>query len=145
MRLPTIHGRRDLRADQAMTSMIDVVFLLLIFFVCASIGQIPEQLLPTKLDAGGVASVDVAPPPEVPRQEYWLKLVRAEDRTEFEINDSRYASFAALRPVLEQLGQLAGDDPLILDIAPQVPAEDLIRTYDTSIAAGFTAISFATK
>ena len=30
-----------------MTPLIDVVFLLLIFFVCASTGQIRESLLPT--------------------------------------------------------------------------------------------------
>ncbi|MEX0701140.1 MAG: biopolymer transporter ExbD [Planctomycetales bacterium] len=147
MRLPSLHGRREVRADQAMTSMIDVVFLLLIFFVCASIGRIPEKLLPTELAAGAVsAPVEAEPPPEIPRQEYWLRLVRTEaGRTEFEINGSRYGSFVALRPVLAQLGELAGSDPLILDIGPQVPAEDLIRTYDTSLAAGFTAIHFATQ
>lgn len=145
MRIPSAYNRRDTRADQAMTSMIDVVFLLLIFFVCASIGRIPELILPAKLDAGAVASPLDAPQPDTPRQEYWLKLIRSGDHTEFEINGSRYANFGAVRPVLEQLGELAGSDPLILDIDPQVPAEDLIRTYDTSVAAGFTAISFATE
>ena len=57
MRIPTSHRHADAGTiDQAMTPMIDVVFLLLIFFVCASVGQTADSLLPTELAAGGVAA-----------------------------------------------------------------------------------------
>ena len=52
----------DIATDECkmeMTPMIDVVFLLLIFFVCASIGQIPESLLPTPLNSGSIDSIRV--------------------------------------------------------------------------------------
>ena len=39
MRVPSHHQDVERRDDLAMTPMIDVVFLLLIFFVCASLGQ----------------------------------------------------------------------------------------------------------
>ena len=43
-----------------MTPLIDVVFLLLIFFVCASTGQIRESLLPTELSGGSIESAAVS-------------------------------------------------------------------------------------
>ena len=45
-----------------MTPMIDVIFLLLIFFVCTASFQAPEQILPTNLRLPG--SLDNLPPPD---------------------------------------------------------------------------------
>ena len=44
-----------------MTPMIDVVFLLLVFFVCASIGRDPEKLLSTPLSGGAVDAAEIDP------------------------------------------------------------------------------------
>ncbi len=129
-----------------MTPMIDVVFLLLIFFVCASAGQIREAILPTDLAAGALGpQVD----PELeddPREQYWLYLRRTDDgRTVFEINNALFDDFAALETALTGLADLAPDDPIILDIAPAVPVGDMIRVYDTCRQAGFQSINFATE
>ncbi|HCS54890.1 MAG TPA: biopolymer transporter ExbD, partial [Planctomycetaceae bacterium] len=40
---------RDLGEDQTMTPMIDIVFLLLVFFVCVATDQVVEMSLPTEL------------------------------------------------------------------------------------------------
>ena len=45
MKIPSAHYDRQLDDSQAMTPLIDVVFLLLIFFVCASTDQVRELSL----------------------------------------------------------------------------------------------------
>ena len=57
-----------------MTPLIDVVFLLLIFFVCASTGQIRESLLPTELSGGSIESA-AAVPQERPLGEAWVRVM----------------------------------------------------------------------
>ena len=77
MRVPT--QRRLSLDNESMTPMIDVVFLLLVFFVCASIGQKPESLLPAEL-ASGSTETDVELPAEdpeaLPESEVNIRLTR---------------------------------------------------------------------
>lgn len=130
-----------------MTPMIDVVFLLLIFFVCASIGQIRESLLPTDLAAGAIESPDIREQPK-PFGEVWLFLRTAADgRTEVQVNQGgeTYSDFARLKRQLVLLAAATTEIPVILDIAPAVPLGDMIRVYDACRAAGFTSINFATE
>ena len=64
MRVPHSHSDR-INFDVKMTPMIDVVFLLLIFFVCTASFQIAEALLPAPLAyAGNVQTpteIDIEP------------------------------------------------------------------------------------
>lgn len=149
MRLPSYRDRQRERESASMTPMIDVVFLLLIFFVCASIGQIREAILPTDISAGVSESQDILDEEE-PRDEYWLVLRRVDDeendgqRTVFEINNARFDDFETLRTLLTKLAAAARDDPIILDIEPEVPTGDMIRVWDTCRVAGFQTINFAT-
>ena len=127
----------------AMTPMIDVVFLLLIFFVCASVGQIRESLLPTELPAGSIESPE-SMDAEKPLGEVWLKLFRNDGtRTVVEMNDHRYHDFQHLQATLVELSELASEIPVILDIAAEVPMQDMIRVYDACRAADFETIQFA--
>ena len=61
MRIPT---RRHEVENNSMTPMIDVIFQLLIFFVCASAGQTLESHLPTELAAGTTESAVISPAPK---------------------------------------------------------------------------------
>lgn len=126
-----------------MTPMIDVVFLLLIFFISASANQIREFLLPTELATGSIESTE-SEPQEKPLGEVWLKLKRLDDQTIVELNDREYAQFDQLRQTLTELAALAPEIPVILDINEDVPLGEMIRTYDTCLAAGFQSINFAT-
>ncbi len=128
-----------------MTPMIDVVFLLLIFFVCASIGQIRESNLPTPL--AGAGSVEVSQPVEAPPPlgNFWITLKReADGTTTATLNERQFRDWVQLRSVLRQLAAAAAEVPVILDIAPQVPAGDVVDIYDTCKAANFETIQFAT-
>ena len=146
MRVPTHHNDVERPADQAMTPMIDVVFLLLIFFVCASLGQVRESLLPTELAAGGIGSQEIRDRPK-PFGEVWLFLrPGAGGRTEVQVNEGgeTYADFGRLKRQLDLLAAATTEIPVILDIEPNIPLGDMIRVFDTCDAAGFQSINFAT-
>lgn len=146
MRIPT---HRHEVENTSMTPMIDVIFQLLIFFVCASAGQIVESHLPTELAAGAVESA--APViVERPFGEVWLRLRRKEVAgdegvTVVELNDREYADAASLRQTLLALAETTPEIPVILDIDGPVPLGDVVRVYDACQSAQFRQVSFATK
>ncbi|MFM9960471.1 MAG: ExbD/TolR family protein [Planctomycetaceae bacterium] len=142
MRIPT--PRHELE-NTSMTPMIDVIFQLLIFFVCASAGQTVESHLPTELAAGSVESVA---PIEVERPfgEVWLRLKpRADGVTLVELNDREYADDPSLRKTLLALAETTPEIPVILDIEGAVPLGEVVRVYDACQSAQFRQVSFATK
>ncbi|MFH1302139.1 MAG: biopolymer transporter ExbD [Planctomycetota bacterium] len=144
MKIPSHHNtRHDIQDQATMTPMIDVVFLLLIFFISASANQIREFLLPTELATGSIESTETVPQ-EKPLGEVWLKLKRQNNQTIVELNEREYARFDQLKQTLIALAELAPEIPVILDIEEDVPLGDMIRTYDIGLAAGFNSIHFAT-
>jgi biopolymer transport protein ExbD len=130
-----------------LTPMIDVVFLLLIFFVCASVGRIRESLMSIDLTRGEVESAQVVPPepPPVEAADVWLRLYPspAGDRTLVEMNRHEFADLGPLETALRELGELSPESPVVLDIDPDVPAGDVIRVDDACRAAGFQQINYA--
>jgi biopolymer transport protein ExbD len=148
MRIPSYERNRQIGIDQAMTPMIDCVFLLLIFFVCASVGRIAESLMSVDLSSGSVESAIPALVEEKPAwvTDVWLKLKWDEDarRTFVEMNGREFREFEPLKEDLKTLAELSPDSPIILDIEGRVPAGDLIRVDDTCRAAGFRSINYAT-
>jgi biopolymer transport protein ExbD len=149
MKIPSSHYRGDRDRDQnAMTPMIDVVFLLLVFFVVAAAGQVRESVMPTQLPDVG-ASIDM-PPPVVEEREVWadqvwvrLFLNEQSDRTNADVNGTVYDDLSRLTAVLSALGELSVESPIILDIAGPVPWGDVIYVWDACRAAGFDSINFA--
>ena len=98
-----------------MTPMIDVVFLLLVFFVCASVGQLPDFLLPAKLAPGVTAPVDIPPALEIPEHAQ-IRIVLRPGKTvgsiSFQLNEQVVPTAAELRSALLAVtfeGRDAGD------------------------------------
>jgi biopolymer transport protein ExbD len=147
MRIPVSHQRSREQDDSFMTPMIDVVFLLLIFFVCASVGQIRESSLPTPLAAGSIEAADPIETPK-PLGEVWVRLARRGEGdgavTTAEVNNQLYEDWDRLRGTLRELASVAPEIPVILDIEPGVPVGDFVDIYDTCRSAGFDNIQFAT-
>lgn len=147
MRIPSSHSRsRSSRDNEVMTPMIDVVFLLLIFFVVAAAGQVRESVLPTEMTAAG--SVESAEP--VDRDpwivEVWLALRTDESgRTVVDMNGRRFDDVASLSEPLTALAELTPENPVILDIGPHVPMRDVIAVYDLCRAVGFESVNFAAE
>ena len=145
MRVPSSRNHMDNASDQAMTPMIDVVFLLLIFFVCASAGQAIEETLPTRLNIGSIENSQVKednPTPKV--DEVWLTIKRnGKDRTIVDMNGTEYTDFVELGDILKQLSQVASELPVVLDISKEVPMGDVLHIYDICRAAKFDSVNFA--
>ena len=145
MRIPTHHDRRfDDDEQRAMTPMIDAVFLLLIFFVCASVGQSPEETFTTELGSGTIEA-DSAVFEQDPLKNFWLRLFVVDNQTQAEVNNSIFSDLSKLKPVLKQLAELAPDTPVVLDIEQEVVLEDVLSVYDTCRSAGFESINFAVE
>jgi biopolymer transport protein ExbD len=142
MRVPSSTRRQDI-SENMMTSMIDVVFLLLIFFVCAAAGAVYELLLPTDLSKSGGTGTKATAEPATSVDEVWIYLsVSPGGETLMVLNGTEYQAFGDLRLVLLSLADVAPESPVILDIAPDVKAGEMVKVYDTCRAAGFRSINF---
>jgi Biopolymer transport protein len=146
MRRPPLPQRDN--SAVAMTSMIDVVFLLLIFFAVTGGSGIRELLLPAELSSAGGMESAVAAADETPLSvEIWLKLTidAASDQLVVEMNGTEYRDLRELKGQLQALAELGPENPVILDVAGNVPLGDLVDIYDTCRAGGFETINFAAK
>jgi len=146
MRIPCSRHANTIGGDNAMTPMIDVVFLLLVFFVCAAAGQVREQLLPAEMAAGSIDSAPAEPEPR-PFGEIWLFLRMQQGRVNVQLNQggTQFGDLDRLSLQLQRLAAATTDVPIILDIAPDVPLGDMITVYDTCYALEFRSIHFATQ
>ena len=127
-----------------MTPMIDVVFLLLIFFVCTASFRLPEQILPSDLSAPGRTPAEEPIEQDlVDLEEVIIKVTQNGEDTGWEINETRYDSLGEVRRVLAALAQLETDLPVILDVAGDVPLGHVIDVYDLCRGVGFERVQFA--
>jgi biopolymer transport protein ExbD len=143
MRLPLQHHQRE-ELGVTMTPMIDVVFLLLIFFVCTASFEVVESLLPTQLAAGSSTvqpSVDVDPELE----HVVVRGRRQRNATAWVVNERPCASREEVRAVLAAVAEIDVTLPVILDVENDVPLGDMIDVYDLSRLAGFDRIQFAAE
>jgi biopolymer transport protein ExbD len=127
-----------------MTPMIDVIFLLIIFFICTSSFQPPEEVLPTNLSfPGAVGAEAVVDPMLQDLDEIVVKLLWGERGIAWEINRRQCASLLEVRAVLDAVAKVKPDLPVILDVAPPVPLENVIDVYDLCRHLGLQKVQFA--
>jgi len=141
MKIPTISHRRAMFDQSVMTPLIDVVFQLLIFFMCASVGHIREWLLP--IDFGSGTGAAAAIPVEKPLGEVWIRLEQRAGETVVNIAGTDYPDWSQVAVVLRTLGETATEIPVILEIGPEVPMGDVIRVDDLCRISRFASVSFA--
>ncbi len=145
MRRPDTFRSRESDLDSMMTPMIDVVFLLLVFFVWTVSTQVIEYVLHSQLTAeiGNTENVSDIPPPEKDFDEIVVKLGWDGVAPSWFINEARINSVELLQQQLDGIAQVKVDAPVILDPDPTVPMEFVIEAYDVSKLAGFQKVSFA--
>lgn len=142
MRIPAQRRTND---AGGMTSMIDIVFLLLIFFVVGAAGVVPEKLLPAELPPQGALAGETVQPVPSDRIDIWLRVERNDQgQTVVDMNGTRYTDLTFLKSQLRTLAELDPENPLVLDTAPDVPLGDVVDLFDTCRSAGFQKIEFAT-
>jgi biopolymer transport protein ExbD len=142
MRRPPYHRDRG-RLDVKMTPMIDVIFLLLIFFVCTASFQRAEAILPTDLSLPGISDA-------VPIEQQWedldeivVKIVWRDDRPGWQINEQDVATLKQLWASLEAAARIQIDLPVILDVDGRVPIENVIDVVDLCRQIGLEKVLFA--
>jgi len=146
MRIRSVLNRdRDFGDSQTMTPMIDIVFLLLVFFVCVATDRVVEHDLPTELAGGGVAA-ETAEPRDSWITEIRVKVYQAETgNAVIEMNGREFDDEEQFRQTLVSLADVSRESPVILDIDSAVEVGDVIKVYDACRAAKFTSINFAMR
>lgn len=129
----------------AMMPMIDVVFLLLVFFLCTASFEEPEQNLATSLrvaplDPGAGTATE---PPELDDVTIVGSSVGA--ATTWTVNAGRStADLGELTSLLQQLASIDRGLPVTIDAGPTVPMRDVVGAYDAARSAGFARVLLAT-
>jgi biopolymer transport protein ExbD len=148
MRPPIHQSPRGI--DLQMTAMIDVVFLLLIFFLWTTSFEKPEQDLVSGVAiSSGTASGGSNQSP-APTQPWFEDLVitlqpgdtaaaNADNRIRLRLND-QIVALSDLRLRLEEIASLGVQPPVIITPMPGVTIGDAIKVHDSVKLAGLTKI-----
>jgi len=136
-------GETDM--DSAMTPMIDVVFLLLVFFVWTASFQVVEHVLPSELSqqTGSDPANLAEPPPPKDFEDVVVKIGWDGQAPIWQINKQPFPSLVAVQKKLITLSNLGTDEPIILHPDPVVPLGYVIEAYDVAKVSGFEQVSFA--
>lgn len=146
MRRPSIYTDRRSGLEIKMTPMIDVVFLLLVFFVWTASFQVVEHILPSSVSAAsGNQSSDVERDP-TPDEDFDPIIVRVtwlNDQPNWKFNDLPVNNLEELQKKMQQLAALRADAAVILHPDQEVPLGHVIDVFDIARGAGFDQVQFA--
>ncbi|MEM8494308.1 MAG: biopolymer transporter ExbD [Planctomycetota bacterium] len=146
--------RRPGRVGQLnLTAMIDVIFLLLIYFVVTSNFRIDEGVLTATLPQGeGKPQATTELPPQ--KVEVLLTAGVVDDtQVAIQVGSQAFTSFAELRQDLAnklydpEAGQLGGlyeaDNPIIIQPGVNVRWQHVVDAFNACVAAKYTNVIFA--
>jgi biopolymer transport protein ExbD len=144
------HRENSRRPDVMMTPMIDVVFLLLVFFLATASFDRVEQILPSgavesaqQPAAGGTASPTEPQASDV--DEIVVRLAMTPGSAlEISLNDQRLSTVDELLSRLAALIKIRQDVPVIIDPVHELPTEQVIEIYDQIRSVGFTSLYLTT-
>ena len=144
MKLRHIGKSSESKIELQMTPMIDVIFLLLIFFITTSCFQPPEEVLPTNMSLPGSTGEAVEIDPlQADLDEIIVKVVWREGEPRWEVNQREYQQLDQVGRVLTAVAGFQADLPVILDVEGVVPMENVIDVYDLCRQIGLERIRFA--
>ena len=143
---PLVSGSANADLNTAMTPMIDVVFLLLVFFVWTASFQTIEYVLDSQVTAAqGTDSTD--PPESTPPTDFNEDIVvriESEDGSlVWTVNQRSAQSLEDVRNRLNRLAEVDASAKVILHPDPAVALEFVIGAYDAAQLAGFKQVAFA--
>lgn len=142
-------GRVRKPVEISMTPMIDVIFLLLVFFIATSSFQAVEKILPSGVSEMRQTSGDSnQPPPEITAQsleQIIVKLATTPAGIVTSLNGQQLDNFDDLKPRLQAIAQVNLNVPLIIDPEPKVSAKQVVIAYDWARATGLTNVFLATR
>jgi biopolymer transport protein ExbD len=129
-------------AELMMTPIIDVIFLLLVFFMCTANFDPIETTLPMDSTLPGNAAVEL-----VHFDPVKLDVVRiqisCEPELHWQIEENQCTSFLEVQQILQLIREVNDDIPVIIESAENVPMEKVIDVYDVCRRVGLLRIHFA--
>jgi len=129
-------------AELRMTPIIDVIFLLLIFFVCTANFNPLEKML--SMDATFPGSVEVESVQFDPvNLDVVLIQISFDREPHWQIEGNQCASLHEVQHLLRSIREINEDIPVIIESADNVPMENVIDVYDVCCLAGLSNIQFA--
>jgi biopolymer transport protein ExbD len=144
-RASTFHSRQTFM-ELKMTSLIDVVFLLLVFFVWTASFQIAEYVLPSQVSqaesTGSVGNSQQPPPPEADFPDIVVRIVWTAGRPGWSVNQEPAAGLPDVREKLARVFAILREAPVIIHPDPEVPLGHVIDLYDLVRRIGFAKVQF---
>lgn len=134
---------RDRELEIRMTPMIDIVFLLLVFFVWTASFRIQEESLPTSLSQEFGSSAASELPPELDFDQVIIGIADREPPV-WSLNETPVGSRDELRERLRRIARAKRDLEVIIDPENQVALGTVIDVFDLAQLAGFEKVRFAT-
>jgi biopolymer transport protein ExbD len=132
-----------------MTPLIDVIFLLLIFFLCTANFRPLEQSLPATVTASQAERASKETDPQLAElDEVIIRLERDSGQTVWSVSfagdpqaGEQFTKEDDLRSFLRELAGIRGDLPVVVQVSPNVPMQDVVTTVDLCREAGLSAVS----
>jgi len=120
-----------------LTPLIDVVFLLLSYFLFTLSLTMLEGVLPSKLALGQDEEKQARE--EQDTREVILRIVQRGDSVHYFLDDWPVADFSAL---VERLTALPEDTLVVIDAAPGTRVGPVVRTYNQCLKLGLSRVVF---
>lgn len=130
-----------------MTSMIDVIFLLLVFFVFTADFDRLEKLLPMNLSLSGkVERIETPKTEEIEPTTLKIRIFWTDNaRAAWQIGSERLTEPAALANAVAQTAPRRNTTSVIIAPEGNVPIEKVLDVYDLCRGAGLNNIQFTAK
>lgn len=142
-------GKRRPSMQLQLTSMIDVIFLLLIYFVVTATFVQDEGVLTTKLPAIGQSS-QVSELPTLSSEMVIQLIPDGPSGVQIRVDSQAVASFTELFEVVkglqdspQSIGIYAADDPVKIKPEPQVRWEYVVNAMNAAVRAGYSNVQFS--
>ena len=131
-------------AELNMTPMIDVIFLLLVFFVCTANFLPPEEILPMDMTLPGSVPAEVVLPDPVNLDTVLVQIL-AGDELRWQVEGNLCTSLLEVQNILRLIRDIKPDIPVIIASADSVPMEKVIDLYDVCRLTGLSRIQFSAR
>jgi len=126
--------------------MIDVVFLLLVFFVWSARFTPIENLIQSDVLAASGSTASTDEPPQIEDFDRIVIRLLADPRgVVWVVNDQPREGPEAVAKLLGALAAIHPAAPVVVDPAGDVPLGEVITAYDLARGAGFNKVQFAAK
>lgn len=147
MKIPAHRPREGLDINTAMTPMIDVVFLLLVFFVWTISFEAIEHLLPSQLssEVGKQPANLEELPPELDFDRIVIRLTGEPTSPTIQVKEKQYGSLDDLRAFLLQTHQINAQAPVYIHPDDEIQLGPVINLFDLTRQIGFEKVSFVTR